>query len=96
MSRYQGQLRASWTEQEYADHVDIIVPAGGLGTRLDAMYEFHAQHGIKPQCGHGKHDTSGADLVGEREKRLGAKDLIRPLFGAGSVGWSINHHENRQ
>jgi hypothetical protein len=29
--------------------VDIIVPPGGLGTRLDAMYDFHTQHGIKPQ-----------------------------------------------
>jgi hypothetical protein len=34
-------------------HVDIIVPPGGLGTRLDAIYDFHAQHGIKPQRGQG-------------------------------------------
>jgi hypothetical protein len=24
------------------------------------MYDFHAQHGIKPQRGHGKHDANGA------------------------------------
>ena len=59
MTRYKGQLRASRIEQEYPHHVDIIVPPGGLGTRLDAMYEFHGQHGIKPHRGHGMHDANG-------------------------------------
>lgn len=45
MTRYKGQLRASRTEQEYSHHVDINIPPGGLGRRLDAMYDFHAQHG---------------------------------------------------
>jgi hypothetical protein len=60
MSRYKGQLRASRTEQEFPHHVDIIVSPGGRGTRLDAMYDFHAQHGIKPQRGHGAHTADGA------------------------------------
>ena len=60
MSRYKGQLRASRTEQEFPHHVNIIVPSGGLGARLDAMYDFHAQHGIKPQRGHGTHTADGA------------------------------------
>ena len=51
MSRYKGQQKAKHSEREFPHHVDIIVPPGGLGTRLDAMYEFHAQHGIKPQRG---------------------------------------------
>lgn len=53
MTRYKGQLRAS-------HHVDIIVPSGGLGAQLDAMYDFHIQHGINPQRGHGKHSADGA------------------------------------
>ena len=60
MSRYKGQLRASRIELEFPHHVDIIVPPGGLGTRLDAMYEFHARHGIKPQRGQGTHDAHGS------------------------------------
>jgi uncharacterized protein CbrC (UPF0167 family) len=28
--------------------------------QLDAMYDFHAQHGIKPQRGHGTHNADGA------------------------------------
>jgi hypothetical protein len=60
MSRYKGQLRASRIESEFPHHVDIIVPPGGLGMRLDAMYDFHIQHGIQPQRGHGKHDADGS------------------------------------
>jgi len=60
MSRYKGQLRASRTEQEFSHRVDIIVPPGGLGGRLDDMYNFHIQNDIKPQRGHGKHSADGA------------------------------------
>jgi hypothetical protein len=38
----------------------MIVPPGGLGKRLDAMCGFHAQHGVNPQRGQGKHDANGA------------------------------------
>ena len=60
MTRYKGQLKATRTEIEFPHHVDITIPPGGLGTRFDAMYEFHAQHGVKPQRGHGKHDADSA------------------------------------
>jgi hypothetical protein len=49
MTSYKGQLKASRTEQNFR-----------TTTRLDAMYEFHAQHGIKPQRGHGTHTADGA------------------------------------
>ena len=60
MTRYKGQLKATRTEIEFPHHVDITLPPGGLGTRLDAMYEFHAQHDVKPQRGHGKPDADSA------------------------------------
>ena len=60
MTRYKGQLKAKRTQKEFPHHVDIIVPPGGLGTRLDAMYDFHVQHGIRPQRGHGKHGENGS------------------------------------
>ena len=60
MSRYKGQPKATPTELEFPHHVDISVPRDGLGTQLGAMYEFHIQHGIKPQRGQGKHDADGA------------------------------------
>ena len=60
MTLYKGQHRAARIEVEFPHHFDIIVPPGGLGTRLDAMYSFHEQHGIKPQRSHGKHDADGS------------------------------------
>jgi hypothetical protein len=39
MTRYKGQLRASPIQQQVPHHVDIVIPPGGLGTQLDAMYE---------------------------------------------------------
>jgi len=60
MTRYKSQLRASRIEQEFPHHVDIVVPPSGLGTRLDAMYDFHTQHSIKPQRGHGEHNADSA------------------------------------
>jgi hypothetical protein len=60
MSRYKGRLKAAQTERLFPYHVDIVVPPGGLGTQLDAMYDFHIQHGIKPQRGHGVHTVDGS------------------------------------
>ena len=60
MSRYKGRRSAKIVEQDYPHHVDMTVPPGGLGNRLDKMYGWHAQHGIKPQRGHGSHDANGS------------------------------------
>ena len=60
MTRYKGQFKAKSIERDFPHHVDIVVPLGGLGTRLDAMYDFHTRHGIKPQRGLGRHDANGA------------------------------------
>ena len=60
MTRYKGQPKASLIEQEFPHHVDILVPPHGLGTRLDAMYDFHAQHGIKHQRGQPRYDAKGS------------------------------------
>ena len=38
----------------------LAVPLGGFGSKLDAIYDFHARRGIKPQRGHGRHDASGS------------------------------------
>jgi hypothetical protein len=38
----------------------MMGPPGGLGSKLDAMYEFHTQYGIKPQRGHGRHVANGS------------------------------------
>ena len=60
MTRYKGRQSAKVVEKDFPHFVDMVVPPGGLGKRLDGMYEFHARHDIKPQRGHGRHDANGA------------------------------------
>jgi hypothetical protein len=60
MTRYKGRANAKAVERDFPHFVDIVVPLGGLGSKLDAMYEFHTGHGIKPQRGHGRHDANGS------------------------------------
>jgi hypothetical protein len=60
MTRYKSQPTESSIEQEFPYHVDVLVPPNGLGTRLDAMYEFHVQHGIKPRRGKPRYDVKGS------------------------------------
>ncbi len=51
---------AKAVEQDFPHHVDVVVPEGGLGMTLNAMYDFHARHGIQPKRGHGRHDANGS------------------------------------
>ena len=60
MTRYKGSQSAKAVERDYPHFVDVVVPPGGLGQRLGAMYEFHARHGIRAQRGHGRHDANGS------------------------------------
>jgi hypothetical protein len=60
MSRYKGRQSAKSVEQDFPRFVDVPVPEGGLGNRLNAMYDFHARHGIRPKRGHGRHDANGS------------------------------------
>jgi hypothetical protein len=60
MPRYKTSQSAKAVEQDFPHFVDIAVPEGGLGTRLNEMYEFHAQYGIPAKRGHGRHDDGGS------------------------------------
>ena len=60
MIRYKGGQSAKAIERDLPHFVDIVVPLGGLGSKLDVMYNFHIRHGIKPQRGHGRHDVNGS------------------------------------
>jgi hypothetical protein len=62
MSSYKGRQNAKAIELDFPHFVDIVVPLGGLGAKLDAMYDFHTRRGIKPQRSHGRHDANGSVL----------------------------------
>jgi len=57
MTCYKGRVSTKTIERDFPHIVEIAVPLGGLGKTLDAMYDFHARHGIKPQRGHRRHDA---------------------------------------
>jgi hypothetical protein len=58
--RYKSRLNAKAVERDFPHFVDIVVPPGGLSTKLDAMYEFHARRGLKAQRGQGLRDDNGS------------------------------------
>ena len=60
MTRYKGRQNAKAVEKDFPHFVDVVVPPIGLGKKLDAMYEFHGQNGIRAQRGHGRHDANGS------------------------------------
>jgi hypothetical protein len=55
-SRYKGRSGFREIAGLYPYVVEIVVPPGGLGRRLDDMHEFHRQRGIKDQRGPRRRD----------------------------------------
>jgi hypothetical protein len=56
--RYKGRPSSKTIEREFPHIVEIAVPLGGLGKRLDAMHEFHAVCGIKACLGLGRREDN--------------------------------------
>ena len=79
MTRYKGRQSAKAVEQDFPNFVDVIVPLGGLGNKLDAMYDFHARHGIRAQRGHGRHDAKVVLCDGASLIRLSLPRSLRSL-----------------
>ena len=59
-TRLQRRTKREGRRTRFLHLVDIVVPLSGLGSKLDAMYDFHTQYGIKPQRAHGRHDANGS------------------------------------
>jgi len=49
MTRYKGRISTKAIEQAYPHIVEMIVPLGGFGKKLDEMYEWHRARGIQDQ-----------------------------------------------
>ena len=49
MTRYKGRISTKAIEQAYPHIVQMIVPLGGFGKKLDEMYEWHRARGIQDQ-----------------------------------------------
>ena len=76
MSRYKGRTNTKAIEQAYPHIVEMIVPLGGFGLKLDDMYEWHWARGIEAMRGCGRvmraaaSMSDGALLIPQQRKRL--------------------------
>ena len=50
-------------EQEYPHIVEMRVPGGGLGRRLDDMHEWHRARFLESRSGHGRTASEGFEIV---------------------------------
>ena len=63
MTRYRGRTKTSLIERQFPHHVEMIVPEGGFGKRLDQMDEWHRARSIKPRLGRSRRDANNRDYV---------------------------------
>ena len=63
MSRYKGRTSFKIIERKNPHFVEVIVPPGDLGKRLDAMYEFQTRHGIEAHHGRGRRNENDRDHI---------------------------------
>ena len=63
MSRYKGRTSPKSIERDFPHIVETIVPLGGLGKTLDAMFEFHTRNGIRAINSTGRRDENGGNFI---------------------------------
>ena len=64
MSRYKGRASLKVVESKFPHHVDMVVPEGGFGSRLNAMHKWH----------------DGVPAVSGQSRRENGRDIIRWCF----------------
>ncbi len=84
MARTAHRLKPKRNKREFPYAIEVAVPPGGLGRRLDAMHEFHDARGIYACVGRGHG-------VGDRETlRWYFTDAkIAAAFAAEFGGWRV-------
>jgi len=60
--RYKGWQDAASIKREFPYSVELEVPPGGFGTRLDRVHGFHTRVGVTPRRGRGCRE-GGRDIV---------------------------------
>ena len=63
MTRYKGRTKNSLNERNYPHHVELRVPDGGFGRRLDDMHNWHLARSIRAKLGRGRRDKDNRNYV---------------------------------
>ena len=85
MTRYKGRISTKAIEQAYPHIVQMIVPLGGFGKKLDEMYEWHRARVCVPR-------TSSA-LISRKNRLTSAHHDYAAVFRAGRLGRAIQVEE---
>ena len=63
MTRYKGRTKSSLVERKFPHRVEMIVPEGGFGKRLDEMHEWHRARSLRARFARGRRDANNRDYV---------------------------------
>lgn len=64
MSRYKGRSSAKAIERDFPHIVEMAVPLGGFGRRLDDIHEWHPLVASRPAAGKGGMRMIGITFAG--------------------------------
>ena len=82
--RYKGRVSPKIVERDFPHIVEIAVPLGGLGKRLDAIHEWHLARGITARHGQQRH-VDGRDFVRWCFADAEAADEFAKQFGGSTL-----------
>jgi hypothetical protein len=63
MSRYKGRANPKSIKRDFPHIVEMRLPDGGFGKKLEAMYEWHSRLGIRAINSTGRRDENGRDYI---------------------------------
>jgi hypothetical protein len=79
MSHYKGRASLKLIESKFPHHVDMMVPEGGFGSRLNAMHAWPDARGIEAVRGQSRHEN-GRDIIRWCFADLGTAELFEKDF----------------
>lgn len=59
MTRYRSRTKVKLVERDFPHHVELVVPEGGFGGRLDEMHNWHRAGCIRAMHGRTRRDANG-------------------------------------
>jgi hypothetical protein len=62
MTRYKGRAGLKVIDSKFPHHIDMLVPEGGFGGRLNAMHDWHDARGIPAVRGQSRREN-GRDYI---------------------------------
>jgi hypothetical protein len=80
MTRYKGRTKTSLTERNFPHRVELVVPEGGFGKRLDEMHEWHRARSLRARFGRSRRDKNNRDYVTWCFADAAMADSVRASF----------------